>query len=242
MTVDFAEIYEQYQGRIFGYIYRRVDDTDQAADLTADVFFKAIRATNHGIGAQQADPLSWLYQIAQNSIIDFYRHRDHYQFVSIDDCKATLFDEDTELQFERCHLRECIDSATRRATEDQRQVIQFQLRGYSHAEIAMEMGKTEGTVKMLKFRAFNLIASDLHEFTAKDARPNRENLREATQKVCAQLKNHGPMTVVELSIAANLRRTTVLGVVNNHPDQFVKVGEQNARHNRGTAYIWGLRQ
>jgi RNA polymerase sigma-70 factor (ECF subfamily) len=78
--VAFAELYDFYLPRIYGFIYRRVQDRCVAEDLTSMTFQRAlenVRRTdfrNESFGG-------WLYRVASNVVVDHVR-RDR-RFVSM---------------------------------------------------------------------------------------------------------------------------------------------------------------
>ena len=68
----FGELYDQNYGRIFGYVLRRTASVAVAQDVTSDVFFKAL--TNLRRFRWQGVPFSaWLYRIASHEITNHYR-------------------------------------------------------------------------------------------------------------------------------------------------------------------------
>lgn len=69
----FAPLYKKYYNQIYRYILNRAQDTEQAEDVTSQVFLKAL---NH-IGNYQFKGVpfaSWLYRIAKSEI--YQSHRD----------------------------------------------------------------------------------------------------------------------------------------------------------------------
>jgi RNA polymerase sigma-70 factor (ECF subfamily) len=64
----------QLRGTLRAFIARRVPDPDTADDLAQEVLLKAYRsgATTEDVG----DVAAWLYRIARNTVVDYYRSRD----------------------------------------------------------------------------------------------------------------------------------------------------------------------
>jgi RNA polymerase sigma-70 factor, ECF subfamily len=91
-TQAFEELYTRYYGRIFAFVYRRVQARELAEDITADVFMKAL----NGLPKFQWQGVSfsaWLYRIANNRITDQFRRAGKGRVaVAIEDVK-TLVDE-----------------------------------------------------------------------------------------------------------------------------------------------------
>lgn len=153
-----AELYDQYVDRIYAYVYHRVGQAELAEDLTAQVFMRMLEAI--GAGHPWRTSFSgWLYRIAHNLIVDYYRRRQHATFVELDDvAPIQAADGDplraAELRSESQRLRH----ALRVLTEEQSQVITLRfLEEFSIAEVAEMMGKTEGAIKALQYRAISTL-------------------------------------------------------------------------------------
>src|SRR5439155_10717156 len=70
----FGRLYEAYLDRIFRYVYFRVGSTSDAEDLTEQVFLKAWEAIDRY--QPRGTPFTaWLYRLAHNLVIDYYRSR-----------------------------------------------------------------------------------------------------------------------------------------------------------------------
>ena len=72
-NVAFGQIYDLYFKKIYKFVYYRVGHKEIAEDLAEDVFIKA-----HTKLKSLKDPglfTGWLYQIARNAVIDYYREK-----------------------------------------------------------------------------------------------------------------------------------------------------------------------
>ena len=75
---SFGSLYEQYLPKIFQYVSYRVGDRITAEDLTSDIFNKAL--TNFTkYDSRKAAFSTWIYSIARNTVIDYYRKRSNEQ-------------------------------------------------------------------------------------------------------------------------------------------------------------------
>jgi RNA polymerase sigma-70 factor (ECF subfamily) len=70
----FAELYDEYQPRIFAFCVRRVEDRAVAEDLTATTFERALVALRSGTFRNDAFG-GWLYRVAGNAVVDHVRRR-----------------------------------------------------------------------------------------------------------------------------------------------------------------------
>ena len=150
----FGVLYERHVGRIYTYIYYRTGNQQDAEDLTARTFHKALdhikRYNNRG-----APFSAWLYRIAHNLVIDYYRRRGRTTQVSLDDMSILQSkSESTENAAERSLAADHLRMAINQLTEEQAQVITLRfLESMSITEVADNMGKTEGAIKALQYRA-----------------------------------------------------------------------------------------
>lgn len=78
----FAELYDFYLPRIYGFIYRRVQDRDVAEDLTSMTFQRALETVRRPDFRNDAFG-GWLYRVASNAVVDHVR-RDR-RYVSLTD-------------------------------------------------------------------------------------------------------------------------------------------------------------
>ena len=80
----FGQLYEKYIGRIYNYVYYRTGNSQDAEDLTARVFYRAMGHihTYHNRGL----PFSaWLYRIAHNLVANWHRDNSRRQEIPLDD-------------------------------------------------------------------------------------------------------------------------------------------------------------
>lgn len=70
----FEPLYDRYRHRVYGYLYARLGDPDDAADLSQEVFLRALAALPHyRIGATPFGV--WLFRIARNVATDLQRRQ-----------------------------------------------------------------------------------------------------------------------------------------------------------------------
>lgn len=153
-----SELYDRYELKIYSYIYRRTSDQALSEDLTAQVFLKMLEAIRNE-RAWHSSFSGWLYRIAHNLVIDYYRSRDRQKQISLDEAPFMPDAQQNPVRAAEIQLTaEYLRSAINRLTEEQAQVISLRfLEGYSFAEIAAMMDKTEGAVKALQHRAVSTL-------------------------------------------------------------------------------------
>jgi RNA polymerase sigma-70 factor (ECF subfamily) len=134
-------------------VFYRVGDRQAAEDLVGDVFVRALE----GLSAYQdtGNPFeAWLYRIAHARLVDYYRRQDVRRGASLDERLVPNGESDlSQWVAQREDVRRIWD-ALHHLTDDQQQVISLRfIAGYSTAEVAKVMGKKEGAIRALQYRA-----------------------------------------------------------------------------------------
>lgn len=70
---NFWELYEEFVGKIYNFIYYKLLDKELSEDITSEVFFKIMKSCESFSGTTIQEFSSWSYKIAYNSVIDHYR-------------------------------------------------------------------------------------------------------------------------------------------------------------------------
>jgi RNA polymerase sigma-70 factor (ECF subfamily) len=157
-----AALYAAYRGPIYRYITYRVGDPALAEDLTADVFLAMVGHIAK-YEARGRPFLAWLYTVAGNICKMYYRRQNLAEFEPLPDEMIDHQDnpEDT------AHLRlshERLLAAMPRLTESQRQVILLKfIEGFSNAEVANILARSEGAIRVLQHRALAALRQALAE-------------------------------------------------------------------------------
>ena len=149
-----SELYDRYEAKIYGYVYRRTGDQSLAEDLTAQVFLKMLESIQDQ-KAWRSSFSGWLYRIAHNLLVDTYRREGRHGEVDLEDVSQMAAEsQNPEETVAQALDTERLRSAIRRLTEDQAEVVSLRfLEGYSIAEVAGMMNRTEGAIKALQYRA-----------------------------------------------------------------------------------------
>lgn len=152
----FAQLYDRYVDRVYRFVLYRVSgDSALAEDLTSEAFVRALRKIK-GFTWQGRDVGAWFLTIARNLILDHYKSgRVRLELIGADPGENTregvVDPEDAALsRVSQADLYRAIQQLG----DEQQQVIYWRfLQGYSVAEAAVAMDKTEGAIKALQYRA-----------------------------------------------------------------------------------------
>lgn len=157
-----AHIYDTYAPAIYRYVYRRTGHTNTAEEITAETFHRFLVALKQGSGPTEYLS-AWLYRVAHNLIVDFYRRQPAQEPATLED--VVLAEEDQGVEHLDHQTRvERARGALRQLTPLQQQVITLRfLEEMSNAEVARAVERTVGAVKALQHRALNSLRRLLEE-------------------------------------------------------------------------------
>lgn len=176
----FAPLYERYIDAVFGYCLRRTSDRELAADLTSQIFERALAALPRYQPGGAGTFRSWLFSIAQNLVVD--NHRSQHGHASFDRVQGgsirdeSLSPEDQAIATER---RDALANALRELTDGQRQIVELRLAGLTGPEIASVLGMHLAAVKSGQFRAYSRLREllrhvvDDHAYDSSEADSSR---------------------------------------------------------------------
>lgn len=158
-TEAFGRLYDHYSDTVYRYIYYRVNSRATAEDLTSETFLRALRR----IGTftwQGRDFGAWLVTIARNLVADHFKSSRFRLEVTtgemLDANEVARSPEDSVLEL---LSNQALLTAVRKLNPQQQECVTLRfLQGLSVAETARVMGKNEGAIKTLQYRAVRTLA------------------------------------------------------------------------------------
>ncbi|MEU5937825.1 ECF subfamily RNA polymerase sigma factor, BldN family [Micromonospora sp. NPDC047548] len=159
----FGLIYDRYVDTVFRFVYFRVGNRQLAEDLTSDTFLRALKR----IGSftwQGRDLGAWLVTIARNLVADHFKSgRYRLEVATGDVLDADREDRGPEGSPEAAVVEHITNvallTAVKQLNPEQQECIVLRfLQGFSVAETARAMGKNEGAIKALQYRAVRALA------------------------------------------------------------------------------------
>jgi RNA polymerase sigma-70 factor (ECF subfamily) len=160
----FGQLYEQYLGQVYKYVYYRVGNHSVAEDLTSEAFFRALRSLG-SFTWQGKDFGAWLTTIARNLTADHFKSGRNRLEVTTDE--VTRHDSATEGVEDDVITKltnEVLLKALHQLSTEQQDclVLRF-LQGQSIAVTAQVLNRSEGAIKQLQLRATRNLAKRLPE-------------------------------------------------------------------------------
>ena len=150
----FGALYDRYVDIVYRYVYYRVGSQTFAEDLTSETFLRALRRIT-SFTWQGRDFGAWLVTIARNLIADYYKSSRYKLEVPT----GELLDADRATEGPENEVLDSITNVTllkavRMLGPEQQECIVLRfLQGFSVSETALAMGKNDGAIKALQYRA-----------------------------------------------------------------------------------------
>jgi RNA polymerase sigma-70 factor (ECF subfamily) len=171
-------IYDRLAGRVYRFALFRVGNRADSEDLMQRIFLKMIeslpRYQSRGIPFE-----AWFFRLARNNVIDHLRGRRQHQPLETlagIDSRLPRPDESAEaaMEFER------LEEALAKLTPVQREVIGYRfMAGLSARDTGLIIGKREGSVRALQFRAVHALRQSLASEAVIPERPDARILPES---------------------------------------------------------------
>jgi RNA polymerase sigma-70 factor (ECF subfamily) len=158
----FAELYDTHVDSVYRYLLYRLREPSDAEDLASEVFTRAF-ANIHRYRWQGKSFLAWLYTIARNAVTD--RRRRDRPTVELDTAFGLAAEGPTA--HDHAVLGEQVGAlrgAVKHLTTEQQQVLSLRFEAnLSSREVARMLGKNEGAIRALQFRALGRLRKILRE-------------------------------------------------------------------------------
>jgi RNA polymerase sigma-70 factor (ECF subfamily) len=162
----FGELYDRYVDLVYRYVYYRVGTSQLAEDLTSETFLRALRRIST-FTWQGRDVGAWFVTIARNLIADHYKSGRYRLEMTTDDIVETgskLVEDGPESAVLESMQNKVLLEAVKQLNSEQQECIVLRfLQGLSVAETAQAMGKNDGAIKALQYRAIRSLGRLLPE-------------------------------------------------------------------------------
>ena len=162
----FGELYDRYVTFVYRFIYYRVGSAQVAEDLTSETFLRALRRIST-FTWQGRDVGAWFVTIARNLIADHYKSSRYRLELTTDDIAESgahlVLDGPENAVLEGMQNKVLLQAVKKLGAEQQECIVLRFLQGLSVAETALAMGKNDGAIKALQYRAIRALGRLLPE-------------------------------------------------------------------------------
>jgi RNA polymerase sigma-70 factor (ECF subfamily) len=163
----FSLLYDQYVNRIYRFILIKVSSKEVAEDLCSETFLRAWqtfkKAGNPGHFNEIKNPSAFLYQIARNLVVDYYREKDKIKLVSLENSNPVSSTSLENKIFLNSDLEQVRKALNKLNDDYQNLIIWHYLDELSIAEISEILNKKEGAVRVQLHRAIKALREECNK-------------------------------------------------------------------------------
>ena len=154
------KLYRDFHTKVLGYMHSKLTNSHTAEDLTEDVFVKVYEKID-SFDEAKASFSTWIYTIARNTLIDYFRTMKQYE--EVPETKEADYNlEDEVLDSEDLSK---LAAALRTLDERSRDIIVLRFyQGKTLKDIAKQLGISYAYVKLLQNNAFVKLKEQLKDF------------------------------------------------------------------------------
>lgn len=155
------EFFDYFYPNVFRFFMARTVNRDVSEDLAQEVFLKVISKI------QTFDPklgnfLSWTWQIARNSLTDYYREK---KCLYIEECGQNITDQGSKTEIDKLNKKlevENVLSILKKFSDQEQEIFSlYFVSDLSYRSISELTGKSEGALRILIHRINNKIKKEL---------------------------------------------------------------------------------
>ena len=160
---EFQKFYQENLSLIYRYVYSQVGNSEEAEDLTSQIFLKVVSSIDHE--RSRLSMKKWLYLIARSIIADYWRAHYRLPKSSLDAMLEAGWEGPAEVDViaSSSGAEERVERILQALPEKYREVLKCRfLLKLSVKATALKLGVTEANVKVLQFRALKR-AADLEQ-------------------------------------------------------------------------------
>lgn len=161
--VEFERVYEEYFSKIYNFMFYKVLNKELAEDLTSEFFMKLLSKLDT-FDESKANLNTWLYTVARNCVIDYFRVRKNDLSVEDEENPIEIpIDYDLETNAIKNEDRKALYVALTSLDGKTRKLLSLKyFFDMSNREISRITGINESTVSTLCLRGIKKLKKQLH--------------------------------------------------------------------------------
>lgn len=152
----FLEIYDRHFKRIYDYAYYRTMNQAEAEEITSQTFLAALESIER-FEYRNIPVIVWLYRIASNTIIDYYRKSGQTVELNEEQTAAGENSQPEVVFLGNSEKKQLLEHLKTLPPVQEQAIILRYIQNLSYKEIAQILDKSEGAVKQLLHRGLSAL-------------------------------------------------------------------------------------
>lgn len=160
----YGQFYDLYVAKIYRFIFFKVNSASDAQDLTSETFLRLWQYLKEGKEIKNLN--SFVYTIARNLVIDFYRRRAKHEQESIDLEEIHQIPDKTDFLHQQevdAQLQGVLRGLDKLKDEYREVIVLRFLNELSIGEVSSVINKSGGSVRVLLHRALKALKESINE-------------------------------------------------------------------------------
>lgn len=92
---DADELISKYYKEMYIYVYKQTSDKETSMDLTQEIFISMLKSL-HSFDEGKASFRTWLYRIATNKVVDYFRSKNYKYNTLMDSIESTDIEDNSD--------------------------------------------------------------------------------------------------------------------------------------------------
>ena|SRR5579864_2672295 len=155
-----ARLYQLHATAIFAHLRRQAASREEAEDILVEVFVAAFEFSAFEAMVED-EQVAWLWRVARNKAVDAYRRSRLRQGINLELVADLIFDDEERAPEQMVLLREeyaHLHAQLEKLSPIQQEAVRLRFANDLRcSEIAVVLGKREGTIRVLLSRALNFL-------------------------------------------------------------------------------------
>lgn len=149
--IKLAGLYDEYYDKIARYAYSQIGNKAEAEDIAGEVFLKALKSIKSYKYEERGVPMhSWLFKIAHNLVIDYFRKSGRHKTVPIENVQLEAKDNPISITEKNVDI-EKMNIAMEQLTAEQKEVLKLRFYGgLTSKETGNILNKSDGAVREMQ--------------------------------------------------------------------------------------------
>lgn len=141
-----GKLFDYFSTLMFRFFVARTRSKEVSQDLTQDVFVKVVSKID-SFDENQGNFSSWIWQIAKNSLIDYYRVKKEVPFPEDDENFFGSYRIEDDIE-DKAKIKDILSVVERFSEEEQEIFSLFYLSDLPYKEISIITGRSEGSLRV----------------------------------------------------------------------------------------------
>lgn len=164
-AISYGELYEIYFNRVFKFVSYRLNNVEDAKDLTSEIFIKLGKYL-HTYDKSKGKLDVWVFKVARNMLNNYYTEKSKHKIISLDKFKDFFRSEKyVEDNIEKVEEYEYLKRAVQKLPEREKEIISMRFGAeLTNTEIAELTELSYSNVSVIIYRSIKRLKAEMEAY------------------------------------------------------------------------------